>query len=181
MMRLQIFRRRFTILFQKIKKIRIKTILLFLIFQIVFISISMPLAVFYGPFENVKNTVVGMSWKSLSHRYIARFFLSDDDIKTILSKNTVLSNSSYSKDVEVLKFGKTDSDRIDVYSIDGGTFKGKVMVIYNPKKVVVGYSSKIPDYGETTSEIAKRNKAVAAINAGGFSYNDETGKNGMPM
>ncbi len=42
----------------------------------------------------------------------------------------------------------------------------------------VGYSSKLGQVGETTSDMAKRYKAVAAINGGGYSDVSPNGKTG---
>ena len=44
-----------------------------------------------------------------------------------------------------------------------------------------GFSDKIPKEGETTGSIAKRNGAVAAINAGGFMDQKWVGTGGAPM
>jgi exopolysaccharide biosynthesis protein len=55
------------------------------------------------------------------------------------------------------------------------------MVIYDPRRVKVGYSSQMPVSGETTSTIAKKAGVVAAINAGGFLDSGWTGTGGTPM
>jgi exopolysaccharide biosynthesis protein len=77
-----------------------------------------------------------------------------------------------------------------------GDVSARLMVIHNPKKVQIGYSSKLDIgnntnnggivAGEKTSEIAKRNNAIGAINAGGFKDvasggNLWTGTGGLPM
>jgi len=69
-------------------------------------------------------------------------------------------------------------DSISIYDIDfdkfsgpGGSslFKGKMMVISDPTKIEVGFAENFENGArEKTSEIAKRNNAVAAINAAGF-------------
>ena len=41
-------------------------------------------------------------------------------------------------------------------------------MIPNNKKIVVGFNKDIAKLSKTTSEIAKENKAICAINAGGF-------------
>ncbi|HEX9062903.1 MAG TPA: phosphodiester glycosidase family protein, partial [Clostridia bacterium] len=51
--------------------------------------------------------------------------------------------------------------------------KGYMIIIHDPKSIKVGYSSKMPVEGELTSGIAKRNGALAAINAGGFEYKSD--------
>ena len=61
-----------------------RRLLIFLIFELLFTGITAPFLIFYGPFEEVKRTVVGSSWVTLSHQYIAGFFLSDEAINRIL-------------------------------------------------------------------------------------------------
>jgi exopolysaccharide biosynthesis protein len=80
-----------------------------------------------------------------------------------------------------LKFGVNHTDRIDVYNIDGGDFVGKMILIHDPTRVKVGFSDEIPQAGQPTSNIAKRNSAVAAINAGGFMDQAWAGTGGTPM
>lgn len=52
------------------------------------------------------------------------------------------------------------------------SYSGKVMIIPNPKKVAVAYSSQLGKTNNTTSELAKSQNAIAAINAGAF-YMDQ--------
>lgn len=153
----------------------------FLVFELIFLIITTPFLLFYGPFEGVKRTVVGASWNTLRHQYIAKFFLSDNSIARILGTGYAVDPTERGEQLQVLKFGQNHDDRIDVFNIDGGDFEGKLMVVYDPLRIAVGYSSQIPKSGETTSIIAKKNGAVAAINAGGFSDKGWTGTGGAPM
>lgn len=158
-----------------------KKLAIFLVFEFVFTAITMPLFIFYGPFENVKKTIVGMSWNTLRHQYIAKFFLSDEAIQRILGSSFVVDPVEQGEEVQQIEFGINHTDKIEIYNIDGGNFKGKLMVIFDPTRVKVGYSGQMPKSGETTSTIAKRNGAVAAINAGGFMDTEWAGTGGAPM
>lgn len=159
----------------------LKRIASFLIFEFAFCAITMPLFIFYGPFENVKATLVGASMNTLSHQYLARFFLSDAAISRILSGSYAIDPTESGEEVKLLNFGTNHTDRIEVYNIEGRDFEGKLMLIYDPTRVVVGFSSQMPKAGETTSTIARKNGAVAAINAGGFMDKGWTGTGGAPM
>ncbi len=163
------------------KKSKLKSIMIFLVFQLIFGMLTMPLLIFYGPFEDVKRTVVGASWNTLSHQYIARFFLTDAAIERILGSGYAVDPTDRGEQLQVLKFGNSHTDRIDVYNIDGGDFDGKLMVIYDPARIVAGYSSQLPKSGETTSTIARKSGAVAAVNAGGFVDRSWTGTGGAPL
>ncbi|MCI1944875.1 phosphodiester glycosidase family protein [Clostridium luticellarii] len=162
-----------------------KLILCFLLFEFIFTGATAPFLVFYGPFENVKRTIVGAAMTTLSHQYIAKLFLSDEEIKKILAGNT--AESVEQNNVETLNFeNKHDSsiEREDI-SDDKKNFKGYILIIHDPTRVKVGYSKKLGTAGELTSRIAKNNNAVAAINGGGFKDSSSgdskwTGTGGKP-
>ena len=52
--------------------------------------------------------------------------------------------------------------------LTGKRFKGYILVINDPTRIKVGYSSMLGKEGQLTSEIARDNNAIAAINGGGF-------------
>lgn len=162
-----------------------KTIIVFLVFELIFTGVTAPLLIFYGPFQNVKKTVVGAAMTTLSHQFIAKFFLSDAEINKILGENSI--DNLEQGDVTQLKFENNHDDSIEREEIsDGKKFKGYILIVHDPTRVKVGYSKKLGVEGEMTSQIAKDNKAVAAINAGGFidsSSGDSkwTGTGGKPV
>lgn len=156
-----------------------KKIMVLLLLEFIISVVTAPLLVFYGPFDNIKSFVVGTVYTTSSHRYIAELFLSDDAIKRILGKDGFYSQTDNSEGsvVNNLDFKSQHSDKIDYLKIDGGSFKlkGYLLVIHDPTLVKIGYSVKLPVEGELTSTIAKRNGAIAAINAGGFAYDAKDG------
>ncbi len=158
-----------------------KRVLWFLIFELIFSCITGPLFIFYGPFEEVKRTMVGASWNTLRHQYIAKTFLSDAAIARILGSAYAVDPTGNGEEIQALSFGNGHDDKIEVYNIDGGDFEGKLMVIHDPLRIKVGSSSQLPKSGETTSSIARKAGAVAAINAGGFVDNGWTGTGGSAM
>ncbi|MGY0374716.1 M56 family metallopeptidase [Clostridium sp. JNZ J1-5] len=81
------------------------------------------------------------------------------DIKTDASLKTNESG-------KVTNFLSTDS--VSIEDIKSRKFDGKVMIVSNPKKIVLGYSLQNSKLNKTTSQIAKEEKAIGAINAGGF-------------
>ncbi|KOA18913.1 hypothetical protein CLHOM_26530 [Clostridium homopropionicum DSM 5847] len=148
---------------------------IFILFEVLFTVISAPFILYYGPFENVKATVVGSAMTTSTHQWIATTFLSRKRIDEILSKNTI--NNVVQSDISQLRkeinTSMSDNNEIQKYVIDGDKFKAHLLVIKNPKKIHVGYSDKLGKINETTSSIAKRYNAVAAINAGGFLANKD--------
>jgi exopolysaccharide biosynthesis protein len=153
------------------KKASWKVVVGFIIFQFIFVLITAPLIVFYGPFTNVRKTVVGAAMTTLSHQWIAKIFLSDAQIQAILSENKI---ETIEQDDSELKFTITHDDSVEVEEIsEGSKFHGYMVIVNDPTRVKVGYSSKLGTAGEMTSQIAKANGAIAAINGGGFT--DQTG------
>jgi len=158
-----------------------RRILIFLLFEFIFTCITMPLLIFYGPFSEVKRTIVGMSWNTLRHQYIAKTFLSDSAIARILGSSYAVDPTEHGEQLQAINLSNEHDDRIEIYNIDGGDFKGKLMVVHDPTRIIAGYSSQMPDAGETTSQIAKNFGAIAGINAGGFMDNGWTGTGGSPL
>ena len=164
-----------------VKQSIVKPLLLFLLFQLVFSAVTAPFLIFYGPFGNVKRSLVGASWNTLEHQYIAKFFLSDLAIEKVLQSSYAIDPLENGEEIQMLNLTGNYSDDIQVYNINGPSFNGKLMTVSDPLRIEIGYSSQMPQAGETTSVIAKKNGAIAAINAGGFTDANWTGTGGNPM
>ena len=153
------------------KKTNAKTlVLLFIIFELVFTAITGPFIVYYGPFKNVKTTVVGAAMTTLTLQWVAKSFLSDDRIKQIMkeqSVETIVQNSVDDKESGI-KIENGNDNNIERFNITGKKYKGYVLVISDPTRIKVGHSSKLGKEGQLTSKIAKDNGAIAAVNGGGF-------------
>lgn len=160
---------------RKVKRVsRSKLLIYFIIFQIVFGVATAPFIVFYGPFSTLKKMIVGQAMSTMSHQYIATLFLSQKQINDILystSDDNSGSNSntitSLEDDIKKIKVGNHDST-IDLEKVEGKKFTGLMLIVHDPTRVKIGYSSKLGEVGEKTSQIAKNNNAIAAINGGGF-------------
>ncbi len=159
-------------LFDLKRKIPWMAIVKFVAFQLVFAAITMPLLIFYGPFGNIKNTIVGTSWATWKHQYIAKFFLSDSAIERIVGSEFA---EDLGEDIIDINIDPNPINKIEVINIEGGILSGKLIKVYDPTRVKVGYSSQLPSEGEPTSTIAQRYGAVAAINAGGLVDKNWTG------
>ncbi len=145
-------------------------ILIFLVFEIVFTGITGPFMVYYGPFKNVKSTVVGAAMTTFTLQYLVTSFLSDDKINQIMSDqkiDVIAQNNVNNVATGVVVKNKNDNG-IERYDVKGKKFKGYLLVINDPTRLKVGYSSKLGSQGQLTSDIAKYNNAIAAINGGAF-------------
>ncbi|MCB2308534.1 phosphodiester glycosidase family protein [Clostridium estertheticum] len=147
-----------------------RLVLLFIIFQIVFTTITGPFMIYYGPFKNVRSTVVGSAMTTYTLQWLVTSFLSDDKINKIMRQqkaDIIVQDNSHGIGTGVKVKNKNDKS-VTRYEIVGTKFKGYLLVINDPTRVKVGYSSMIGKEGELTSDIARSNNAIAAINGGGF-------------
>ena len=100
------------------KKHWLKNLRFYLIFGLLFTVVTSPLILFYGPFSNVKKTIVGASMTTLSHQWIAKMFLSDAQIKNILSGDT--AQVVQQGNDKLIKFINTHDNTIERYNTSNG-------------------------------------------------------------
>lgn len=84
-----------------------------------------------------------------------------------------------SKDQEV----DPDGDGIDIVDVVGSTYRGKMMIVYDPTRVFVGVSGEFGEdkYGKTINEIyGSYDNIVAGINGGGWDDRPGHGTGGEP-
>lgn len=152
------------------KKSTSALVILFIIFELIFTAITGPFVAYYGPFKNVRATVVGAAMTTLRSQWIATLYLSDEKIKEIMREQTIetIVQDNLDDGESGVKVEKKNDNNIERYDITGKKFKGYILVINDPTRIKVGYSSKLGKEGQLTSEIAKDNNAIAAVNGGGF-------------
>ncbi|MBU5590477.1 phosphodiester glycosidase family protein [Clostridium sp. MSJ-4] len=153
---------------KKKKKFSWKILTAFIIFEIIFTGVTAPFIAYYGPFQNVKVTLVGSAMTTLSHQWIATTFLSQERIDKILGKQAVetIKQDVNATDIKLPKKHDENIEREDIHV--PGKFKGYMLIVHDPTRVKVGYTKKLYTEGQLTSEIARDNDAVAAINGGSF-------------
>lgn len=155
---------------KKTKKSTSALVILFILFEFIFTAITGPFVAYYGPFKNVRSTVVGAAMTTLKTQWVATLFLSDERIKQIMNEQKVetIVQDNLDDGNSGVKVENKNDNSIERYDITGKKFKGYILVINDPTRIKVGYSSKLGKEGELTSEIAKDNNAIAAVNGGGF-------------
>lgn len=101
-----------------------------------------------------------------SHQYIARLFLSQQQIDAMIG-NT--SGTTEAQNLSTVKATNTGNTNIDEFGVSGSQFTGYVLEVKDPMRVKVAMTDYPGKVGERTSVIAQKHDAVAAINGGGFS------------
>lgn len=153
-------------------------ILAFIGFNLILASILAPFVVFWGPFQSLKIMAVGAVATS-RHPQVVQAFLSQAEIDRIM-------NLSADQGVSVGQaIGRTNvisdpSTGITIEDIKGSSFKGKVMLIKDPKRVKLAVTKDIEVTGERVSDLVKDSGAIAGINAGGFYDPDSKGNGAFP-
>lgn len=165
---------------KKRKKISWKLILLFISFEFIFTGVTGPFMLYYGPFNNVKTSMVSAIMQTRTHQYLATAFLSEEKISKILNRDSSdlsgwLNISSEEQHVDDIKLPKNHDTSIERYDVSGKRFDAYLLEIKDPTRVKVGYTKKLGKEGQRTSQIAKDKDAVAAINGGGFSDQSSDG------
>jgi exopolysaccharide biosynthesis protein len=152
-----------------------------------------------GPSPRIRDLFVASAKESSVGGVVADIYLSQAQIDDILSKNKTtefeeITNTSLVKlnasENETVKETATESgtvidpdgDGIDIFDVHGDTYKGKMMVVYDPSRVKVAtldyYDYNAP--GLTLSQLVQKYDCVAGVNGG--KYDDEIGMGtgGMP-
>jgi exopolysaccharide biosynthesis protein len=150
----------------KKRTIRFKMILAFIGFNLIFTSILAPFVVFWGPFEALKIMAVG-AVASSRHPQVVQAFLSKAEIERIRNLNADQGISGPQTFVHKNVIVDASSG-ITIEDIQGRIFKGKVMLIKDPKRVKLAVTKEIGVTGERVSDLVKDMGAIAGINAGGF-------------
>ncbi|AFQ44433.1 MULTISPECIES: phosphodiester glycosidase family protein [Desulfosporosinus] len=159
-------------------KIRIKKIVIFLVFNIVFATILVPFILFWGPFESLKIVTVGAVATS-RHPQVVEAFLSEEEISRIMNS----TNSQGTGISQVLGRTEVITDKasgITIEDIKGQSFKGKVMLIKDPNRIKLAVTKEIGVTGERVTDLVKDMNAVAGINAGGFYDPNGKGNGAFP-
>ena len=145
----------------------------FIIMVFLFTVVTSPFVVLFGPFNNVKRAVIGAILQSRHPHYITWLF-NDEELQAILGTVGVV------KSQDLFKFNAREDKTLNLEKIQSARYVGYILEIPDPRRIQVGTAANIQEKGDTTSNIAKMNNAVAAINGGGFHDPNGTGTGRLP-
>jgi len=158
----------------------------------------------YGPSNSFRDWLVTTAMMTMNHQYLAEWFYDANTISEILNRNTVIESGEstnpdlvdisdvtinqtvYANEYEEAILKKDEGNELyKIIDIDYKKFKGKMAVIYDPSKVKLATSKGIGlnlngSYGQYITTMSKDNKALIAINAGGFYDPDWNSTGGVP-
>lgn len=145
----------------------------FVVITLIFFLVTSPFIVLFGPFGNLKRAVVGAIMRSRHPQYITWLFDQEQ-------LNQILGGVSDVPEQKFLKFTARTDSTIHMQKIESNRFVGYLLEVPNPKRIQVATAEDINEKGDTTSNIARRVDAVAAINGGGFYDPNGTGTGRLP-
>ena len=145
----------------------------FIIVTLVFFAATSPIIVLFGPFGNLKRAVVGAIMRSRHPQYITWLYNQEE-------LNEILGVVKTTEQTQVLSFKPRTDSTLSLQNIETTRFVGYLLEIPNPQRIQVATAEDIQEKGDTTSRIAKKNNAVAAINGGGFYDPNGTGTGRLP-
>ena len=148
-----------------------------------------------GPSSRAKELFVMSVRETSAVKFLANIYCSADEIKDIEQKKNIdVTDFVDTSLINIDDEDETDTndneniiiqeDGIIIEKIHGSTFKGYMMSIKDPSRVIVGtssssYSSNVA--GRKISEMMESYGAVAATNAGGFDDPNGIGNGGIPI
>jgi exopolysaccharide biosynthesis protein len=145
----------------------------FIVVTLVFFAATAPIIVLFGPFGNLKRAVVGAIMRSRHPQYITWLYNQEE-------LNEILGVVKTTEQTQVLSFKPRTDSTLSLQKIETTRFVGYLLEIPNPQRIQVATAEDIQEKGDTTSRIAKKNNAVAAINGGGFYDPNGTGTGRLP-
>ena len=138
----------------------------------------------YGPLPKFRNWLVTTAMTTMNHQYLATMFYSSDKIQEILESNKIIEpkdNTNLSKintskiitglyqneyEKEILEHD--EKEMYKMIEVSGKGYSGYLVAIYDPSHVKVVTSKNLGVDGEYLLDMSKREKALVAINGGGF-------------
>lgn len=152
----------------------------------------------YGPIGYFRELLITTAMTTKSHKYLARTLYREEVITKVMTENYIKEvdedtdisaidfSSMQEQDVyesiyeeQILK-REEGNDLYKLIEINGNSYKGFIVAIYDPSRIQLVLSNKFGQKGQFLQNMAKDNEALVAINAGGFADAGGVGTGGIP-
>ena len=142
--------------------------------------------IMYGPWNYVRNLYVTTAMQTMTHKWMAKIFYSDEKINEIMSNNYIVgftedvnlddividtsNKKTYRNEEERELLEHEDGELYKMLNIKVGNANGYIVAIYDPTKVSLLRTKKFNagTYGERVIDMCKRYGGLVCINGGGF-------------
>jgi exopolysaccharide biosynthesis protein len=150
------------------------TVVKFLLINLLIFILTFPFVV-WMVFPDIRDVAVESVGASGHQVWLHILGMSQQEIENLFNTSTGPGGGTFG--VTVTKHDNT----ITEHQVIGSRFKGYLLEVDDPIRVSLGVTDHLGVEGETTSQIAQDNGAVAAVNAGGFADPGGTGTGRSPM
>ena len=158
------------------------------LFTAIVLCVSSLLTVIYtvanGPSTTMRDQLVLMAMQASATKWVPGLFLDDETVKEIVDASHIVRTDvtpidKFTESTNGLIGGKTEDeikwiDGIYYTTVSGPTYRAYVMLVNDPERIYVGTTDFSTGAGIRIYQIADREGAVAAINAG--EYHDAGGQ-----
>lgn len=162
------------------------------------LGITIGLFLLYGPIEKFRSWYITTAMTTMHHQYLATWFYSEETILDVLDKNKIIEVDgttdtsqisisdnhpiSYENEYERAVLEKDSRHpEYKIIDIEGKGYTGYLAVVYDPSKIHAMVTSKLDVSGQYVTTMAENNKAVLAINGGGFEDLNHNSTGGSPL
>ena len=158
------------------------------------VGVASFLFIFYGPWAGFRNFWITSAMTTMSHQYLATWFYSDETIQEVLESNSIIESGDISNPdaIQFKQYTTTiyrnqyekavlqkdpGNDLYKLIEITGPTYKGFLVVLYDPSKISIATTAYLGKRGQDILTVSQRENAIIAMNAGGF-YDPDWNSNG---
>jgi len=145
-----------------------------------------------GPSDSARDLFVLSLRETSAAGFVTEIFLSDDEIALIEEANkpddtfeeidtSLITIATKEQGTENGTGEESKADEIEILDVTGATFNGKMMIVHDPERVMVGVSNQLGAAGQTLYSMIESYGGVGGVNAGGFDDPNGTGNGGIPL
>lgn len=147
-----------------------------------------------GPSPSAKKLFVHSVKETSALKFLPEIYLPKEEVDAIMNEGTeaeieamdtslvnISEEPQNSSDADDWGYVDDDGDGIIIVDVKGSTYSGYMMIVKDPKRVIVGcVTSRLGSRGYTVEEMVKRFGAVAGTNGGGFQDDQGLGDGSLP-
>ena len=164
------------------RKIRKWLKVLMTIFMICYIGgCTTFITILYSPYERFRTWLITTAMATMDHQYLCKWFYNNEQISDIMSQNYIVESEedtdpellkqqieeSYNEyEKELLIHEEGQAYKVVKFEVNGAD--AYIAAIFDPSKVKLEVTEQVGILGDYVTNMAARNNAVMAINAGGF-------------
>ena len=132
-----------------------------------------------GSSEKARDVFVTTMLETGQVKFIVHWFLSDKEIKEIV-KNNSLKDMDAEVDTNLITVSNNENQKdIEIEEVNGGSFRGKMMIIKDPSRVFLETTYPWSEYGQELDKLVKKSGAIGGVNGG--LYVSTANKGGYPI